>query len=96
MSPLYLDGVFVGPFIVPFVLAVCFISTMAAIFLVFYPRYQDNLLQRAGACLVALACLAISYHIVDGYVIPRAVWAYAWGIVLIVIGFLHKLPRKKS
>ncbi len=90
------EMVFIGPFFAPLVYVLGFISLILAILLIFLPRYRDNLLERIGASMVAFAVVAIWYHMIDGFFIPRAYWMYGWGWALVIVGMLYKLPRKKE
>lgn len=89
----YQGLVFIGPFLAPLVYVVCFISMILAIVLIFYPRYRDNLLERFGASVVAFSVVSIWYHMVDGFFIPRAFWAYGWGIAMVVVGMVTKKKK---
>lgn len=89
------DMIYVGPFIAPIVYVVCFISMITSLLLVFLPRYRDNLLERIGSTFIAVSCIAIWYHMVDGFLIPRALWAYGWGMTFLLLGLFSKLPRRK-
>lgn len=90
------DLVYVGPFFQPIAYVVCFISLILSLVLVFLPRYRDNMLERFGATLVAFGAVAVWYHMIDGFFIPRAFWAWGWGVAMVIIGMLVKLPKKRQ